>query len=302
MCLTKATLNWNRISLNAFPFRCFPLLKTKIDLFHSLQIPLFLLGLKSDLTALRQVDAHLASNLGKLFNAPFSEISTFSHHYSRRLVEICANIVLSCTGKRQVMDPVKTTVEWTLKTANKSPLTLRERRLVGEPIMKIGTRHNNPTALTNPVSHGDGKHSPKKLVVSSFRTASPSPDHERHDKSVDAIESPRPRASKSMPSARIRNNDYHHDNCSPNTSLSSSRLSPTFPSQSPGFVYAPTQSSYENNTHLPSPLFKPLPNLPNPSQTPTSDQYSPLDPITNIPSAASLNDLKRSKRSSKDSG
>lgn len=262
---------------------------------------MFLLGLKSDLTALRQVDAHLASNLGKLFNAPFSEINSFSLHCSRRLVEICANIVLSCTaGKRQDMECISPPITFNKQQPNKSPLTLRERRLVGEPIMKIGT---SSTVLTKPVSHG--KQSPKNLA--SFCTSSSPPDQERHYP-VDSMRSPRPQTSKSMPSARIRN-DYpaNGDCCTPNTSLSSSRPSPTFPSHkttTPGFVYAPTQSAYDNTTlqHLPSPLLKPLPSLPNTTQNPTSVQYSPMTSNTILESASSLNDLKRSKRSSKDSG
>ncbi|KAH8556690.1 hypothetical protein BGW37DRAFT_21809 [Umbelopsis sp. PMI_123] len=280
-----------------------------LNLFHSLQIPLFLLGLKSDLTVLRQVDAHLATNLGKLFNTPFSEINSFSLHCSRRLIEICANIVLSCTAKRQDidMDKMKPTSDWIVNKqfSTKNPLTLRERRLAGEPIIRIGTKGNNsPFTKPPPLTNGHGKHSPKKSPT--FCTTSSPPDHQRCYP-VDAMRSPRPRASKSMPlSTRNRNDFLTNGDRTPNTSLSSNRLSPTFPSHhpTPGFVYAPTQSTFDTSPipNAPSPSFKPLPNLPTPPQPSVSEQYSHIDSINNLKSATSMNNFKRNKRSSKDSG
>lgn len=293
-------------SLMFFPFS-FALLKTKIDLFHSLQIPLFLLGLKSDLTALRQVDAHLANNLGKLFNAPFSEFNSFSLHCSRRLIEICANIVLSCASKRQNvnMDKMKPTSDWIVNNqlSAKNPLTLRERRFAGEPIIRIGTK-GNTGAFTKPppISSSHGKQSPKNSP--SFRTSSSPPDHQRRYP-VDAMRSPRPRASKSMPSTRNRNDYLTNGDRTPNTSLSSNRLSPTFPSHTtPGFVYAPTQSTFDltSSQNIPSPSFKPLPSLPTTLQPSVSEQYPHIEPMNNVSSTTSMNDTKRNKRSSKDSG
>lgn len=273
-----------------------PIVRTeKIDLFHSLHIPLFLLGLKSDLSHLRQVDAHLASNLGKLFNAPFSEINSFSQQCSRRLVEICANVVLSCAGKRQDIDfePLRT-FDFTINKQPSKP-TLRERRLIGEPTMKIGTNTNYSNKQI-----GYGKHSPKNLE--GLWTASSPPDHGQHV--FDSIKSPQPQASKSMPAARNRIEQHANGgDRTPNTSLSSSHISPTFPQQTTtGFVYAPTKSVHDTSSqHLPSPSFKPLPSLPrHHAKSSFSDQTSILDSISNMTSVTS--DSKMNKRNSKDSG
>jgi hypothetical protein len=254
------------------------------------------LGLKSDLSHLRQVDAHLASNLGKLFNAPFSEIDSFSQQCSRRLVEICANIVLSCAGKRQDMDfePLKT-FDLTINKQPSKP-TLRERRLIGEPTMKIGTQANYSNKQI-----GCGKHSPRNLE--GLRTASSPPDHEQQH-AFDSIKSPRPQASKSMPAARNRIEQHTNGgDRTPNTSLSSSHISPTFPHQTTtGFVYAPTKSVHDSSSpHLPSPSFKPLPSLPqHHAKSLFSDQTSILDSLSNLTSVTS--DSKMNKRNSKDSG
>ncbi|KAG2184492.1 hypothetical protein INT43_000401 [Umbelopsis isabellina] len=227
----------------------------------------------------------------------FPMIRTFpSFQYSRRLVEICANIVLSCAGKRQDIDfePLRT-LDLTINKQPSKP-TLRERRLIGEPTMKIGTN----THYSNK-QIGYGKHSPKNLA--GLWTASSPPDHDQQH-IFDSIRSPQPQASKSMPAARNRIEQHANGgDRTPNTSLSSSHISPTFPGQTTtGFVYAPTKSVHDTSSHhLPSPSFKPLPSLPrHHAKSSFSDQTSILDSISNMTSVTS--DSKMNKRNSKDSG
>lgn len=137
-----------------------------LNAYVSRNIPSYLVGLKADLSSLRQVDPDLGRKLGNLFGVELFEVDAFSEEGTKKMKDIYTMLVKRCLQEhgdefRSLhTQPASTLPSSSSATTsicssnagdNESNIAMRERRISGDIVCPTTSRQQKPDDDEEPV-------------------------------------------------------------------------------------------------------------------------------------------------------
>ena len=110
----------------------------------SRNIPSYLVGLKADLSSLRQVDPELGKKLGNLFSVELFEVDAFSEDGTKRMKDIYTMLARQCIQDHgdEFQSCHTVTTPPSQQSDNESTITMRERRILNSEATSLKSRRS----------------------------------------------------------------------------------------------------------------------------------------------------------------
>ena len=110
----------------------------------SRNIPSYLVGLKADLSSLRQVDPELGKKLGNLFGVELFEVDAFSEDGTKRMKDIYTMLARQCIQDHgdEFQSCHTVTTPPSQQSDNESTITMRERRILNSEANSLKSRRS----------------------------------------------------------------------------------------------------------------------------------------------------------------